>query len=372
MNTPVTRLVVMAMAAFGVAAACGKSSTPTPTSPSSPTGVATRISISGPTNAAPGETVAYTATAAMSDGSQQDYTRKVSWSSGPSNVVSINRDTGQATGGVAGEAQVSASAPPSSFTSHSLFATLTVLVLPPNTYRLTGKVLESGIAVMDAIVTVTAGTGAGQSAKTSYDGGYRLYGVAGPVEITVSKSGYDTITKAFTVTDSGVLDFPDARQTNGFPVLAGTYTLTITPDANCRPQGNLAPMPPDLLRPRSYPAVMMQNGPEVLVKLSDGAVSPQSDHFLGRIQPSGVDFSIGDGYIGYGPDDGLSVRVSQTNVLSYSGAVHATRSGSTISGWFQGEVDLYELTTFYRLVGGCRMDTHSLTLTAVSTTARGR
>jgi hypothetical protein len=233
-------------------------------------------------------------------------------------------------------------------------------------------VLESGIAVMDAIVTVTAGTGAGQSATTSYDGTYRLYGVAGPIEITVSKNGYDTITKAFTVTASGVLDFPDAHQTNGFPVLAGSYTLTITPDANCPPEGKLAPMPPDLLKPRSYPAVMMQNGPELLVELTDGAVSPQSDHFLGRIQPTGVDFSIGDGYFGYGPDDGLSVRLSATSVLSYGGVVHATRSGSTMSGWFQGEVDLYELTTFYRLVGECRMNTHNLTLTPLSTTARGR
>jgi len=372
MNMPVTRLFVMAMVAFGVAAACGKSRTPAPTSPTSPTGVATRITISGPTNAAPGETVTYTATAAMSDGSQQDYTRKVSWNAYPSNVLSVNRDTGQATVGIAGEAQVSASAPPVSFTSPPLLATLTVVVLPPNTYRLTGKVLESGIAVSDAIVAVTAGTGAGQSAKTGYDGSYRLYGVAGPVEITVRKDGYDTITRAFTVTASGVLDFEDARQTNGFPILAGNYTLTVTPDANCRPPGGLAPMPADLLKPRSYPAVMMQNGPELLVKLTDGAVSAQSDHFLGRIQPSGVDFSIGDGYFGYGPDDGLSVRVSATSVLSYGGAIHATRSGSTISGWFQGEVDLYELTTFYRLVGVCRMDTHSLTLTAVSTTARVR
>jgi hypothetical protein len=370
------KLSVAAIVAFGLAVACGKSNPagPTSTIPSatSPTAVPTRVTINGPTSAAPGQAVAYTATATMSDLSQQDYTRKVSWSSSPTNVLLINASTGEGSAGIAGDAQVSAFVRPGAGYA-PLNTNLKVLVLPPGTYRLTGKVLESGIAVEGATVSVTSGTGTGQSAKTDYDGSYRLYGVAGPVEIAVRKDGYDTITKAITVAANDVLDFPEARQTNGFPVIAGNYTLTIAPDPNCRPVGNLSPMPADLLKARSYSALIMQNGPELLVVVSGEGFSSASDHFKGRILPTGIEFSLGDSYyFGYGPDYAFSVSVSATNVLSYGGYVRAARSGSIVQGSYDGVLGLYEKSTFYRLVGECP-STQTLTLTPVTaSSARAR
>jgi hypothetical protein len=374
------RLSLAAIVAFGLALACDKSNPagptltiPPATSPTSATALPTRVTIGGPTNPVPGQAVAYTATATMSDLSQQDYTRKVAWSSAPGNVLSVNAGTGEGTAGIAGEAQVSVSARPAAPGYQPLNASLKVLVLAPNTYRLTGKVLESGIPVDFATVSVTAGTGTGQSTKTDSDGSYRLYGLAGPVEITVRKDGYDTMTKSFTVAANDVLDFPEARQTNGFPVIAGTYTLTIAPDANCRPVGNLAPMPPDLLKARSYSALMMQNGPELLVVVSGEGFSSSSDHFKGRILPTGIEFSLGDTYyFGYGPDYAFSVRVSATSALSYGGYVQATRSGSIIRGSYDGVLGLYEQSTFFRLVGECP-GTDTLMLTPVTTSsARAR
>jgi hypothetical protein len=373
------RLSVAAIVAFGLAVACGKSNpagprltSPSPTSPTSQAALPTRVTISGPTNPTPGQAVAYTATATMSDLSQQDYTRKVSWSSTPGNVLAVNASTGEGSAGIAGEAQVSVSARPAGPGYQPLNASLKVLVLAPNTYRLIGKVLESGIAVDNATVSVTAGTGTGQSTRTDYDGSYRLYGLAGAVEITVRKDGYDTMTKTFTVATNDVLDFPEARQTNGFPVIAGNYTLTIAPDANCRPVGNLAPMPPDLLKARSYSVLMMQNGPELLVVSGEG-FSSSSDHFKGRILPTGIEFSLGDTYyFGYGPDFAFSVHASATSALSYGGSVLATRSGSVIRGSYDGVLGLYEQSTFFRLVGECP-GTDTLTLTPVTTSsARAR
>jgi Carboxypeptidase regulatory-like domain len=369
------KLSVAAIVAFGLAVACGKSNPagPTSTIPSatSPTAVPTRVAINGPASAAPGQAVAYTATATMSDLSQQDYTRKVSWSSSPSNVLLVNASTGEGSAGIAGDAQVYAFVRPGAGYA-GLNASLKVLVVPPNTYRLTGKVLESATAVEGATVSVTAGTGTGQSATTAYDGAYRLYGVAGPVEITVRKDGYDTITKAITVAANDVLDFPEARQTNGFPVIAGNYTLTIAPDA-CRPAGSIPSLPADLLKARSYSALIMQNGPELLVVVSGEGFSSASDHFKGRILPTGIEFSLGDTYyFGYGPDYAFSVSVSATNVLSYGGYVRAARSGSIIQGSYDGVLGLYEKSTFYRLVGECP-GTQTLTLSPVTaSSARAR
>src|SRR5829696_4234706 len=118
MRTPV-RISVAAIFAFGLAVACGKSRTTIPTSPTSPTSptataTAVRVTIDGPTNVIPGQAIAFKATAMMSDGSQQDYTRKVSWSSWPANVLSLSVSTGEGFAGLAGDAQVNVSAPPPS------------------------------------------------------------------------------------------------------------------------------------------------------------------------------------------------------------------------------------------------------------------
>jgi hypothetical protein len=119
--------------------------------------------------------------------------------------------------------------------------------------------------------------------------------------------------------------------------------------------------------------VLAQNGASLVVTVSGDTFSSATDHFSGRVQPAAIEFSIGDGYFGYGPSDGLSVRLSATTVLSYEGSVRTARSG-TLSGFFDGVLDLYQLApTFYQLMGECSMRTHNLTLTPLATTtARGQ
>ena len=53
-----------------------------------------------------------------------------------------------------------------------------VIVVPTGTYRLTGKVLESGLPVQGALVKITSGQGSGLSRSTGFAGDYQFYGVA--------------------------------------------------------------------------------------------------------------------------------------------------------------------------------------------------
>ena len=128
----------VALSAVALLVSCGKS----PAIPSQPTGVATSLTINGPSTVGPGETAPFTVTARMNDGTTQDYTSRVTWRSTNTLVLSISA-AGQASGRGVGEAQVLAS-------FARLQAGMNVMVIPGGTYRLTGTVLESGLPVSGA------------------------------------------------------------------------------------------------------------------------------------------------------------------------------------------------------------------------------
>ena len=347
----------------------GVSPTPPP-NPVTSAAVVLAIALSGPPTIAPGETVPLVATATLSDGSTQDYSQKVVWRSSNAAVVTISSG-GLATGQAAGEAYVLATITGFRITN----PLLTVTVLPPNTYRLTGKVLESGLPVDGANVTVVSGTGAGTSTTTGYDGGYRLYGLAGSVQIKTTKSGYVDLVKTITVLRNDLLDFPDARQTDAVPSLAGEYALTLTADSGCstEPFGRAAPLPADVRQPRHYHAVVTQEGPSLTVTLS-GQEFSKPNQFPGRAEPAVVRFTIGDGYF-YGPDDGINERLVSGNVLNFEGFVEATRSPGGIIGRLDGNVSVYRpaaVGSWYIFVGECRSANHQFSLTPRSVSTQRR
>jgi hypothetical protein len=216
------------------------------------------------------------ATASLSNGSVASYSDKVSWRSNNQAVLTIT-SSGQATGHAGGEAQVSASPIGGGrggvCERHGDSA---------GTYRLTGMVRESGLAVSDATVAVISGQGKGLSTVTDFSGYYRLYGVAGPIEIRVSKSGYDSIVRGLTVSASEVLDVPDLRQTGGIRPLAGAYALTLTAVGDC-------PALPAEARSRSYAAAITQDGGVLHVSLSGADFAYDSNRFSGRVTPPGRD-----------------------------------------------------------------------------------
>jgi hypothetical protein len=358
-----------ALIAFLVA--CHGSAT-SPTGGSSTTAAVTALSITGPDRIAPGESVSFTATATLSDRTTQDYTRKVAWSSYPSGVLTMSRDTGQATGQTPGDAFVTANLVSS--VGVCCHATVTALVLSPNTYRLTGKVLESGLSLYGAAVTVVSGVGSGLSTTTDYDGQYRLYGVSGTVQVRVSKPGYTDIVKSIDVFQNDVLDFPEARQTAVLPSMGGAYTLTLQADPGCptvAPDPRTLVLPLELRQPRNYAAQVVQDGASLVVTLPGHEFVAPSNRFSGRIMPDGIEFQFGDGYIGYGPDDAITEHISSTQALSFEGAVHAVRSGSTLIGRLDGDVQAFEIHAFYMVIGHCQSANHLFTMT-VSTAGFSR
>jgi hypothetical protein len=69
-----------------------------------------------------------------------------------------------------------------------------VLVLPPGTFRLTGRVTEAGTgqSLTETRIEAVAGTGSAVSTVSLSDGRYRLYGAAPHAELRVSREGYLT------------------------------------------------------------------------------------------------------------------------------------------------------------------------------------
>jgi hypothetical protein len=330
------------------------------------------LKIIPPDSIAPGQTVSFVATASMSDGTTQDYTQKVAWSALPNSVLSITRDTGVATALTAGDVTISA-----------VFQTLPCCqaqimrtVLPPNTYRLTGKALESGFPVQGAAIAVLSGVGAGLSATTDSDGAYRLFGVAGPIQIKFSKPGYDEIVKPFTATQNDVLDFPEAHQTAPMPSLTGTYTLTLTADPACPtiPSKSVAALPDDFRQPRSYAVSVTQDGPGLTVTLTGSAIMTGENQFTGRVEPDAIGFQIGWGYFGYGLKDGVAEQVSSSQWFVFGGNVYAQRSGSAMTGQLNGALEIYTPSspTSYTLGAQCVASNNTMALTPVAQPSRRR
>ena len=347
---------------------CHKDSSP-PTAPSSaPAGAVTSIVIQGPSRIAPGETVQFTAIATLDDRTTRNYTKDVKWVGFPRDVLTIS-ETGEVVALAPGDAHVFASVP--SGCASRCSGQTAVVVLPPNTYRLTGKVLESGLPVQGATATVIGGSDSRLSSTTDYDGQYRLYGVAGSVQITVAKSGYEDMAKAVTVTADDVLDFPEARQIGAIPLVSGTYALTLQADNDCStaPSAyNLPPLPPEGRQRRTYSAQVAQEGPSLSVSLPPPQFAAPSNQFSGRIHPRTVEFVFGDGYLYYGPENAITERLSATQAISFEGLVHAERSGSALIGPLDGVIQLFEISDVgsgrpYRLIGQCRAPNHRFTMT---------
>lgn len=310
----------------------GPGKVPTPI----PAGVIS-LKITPPAAIAPGETVQFTAMGLLSNGSSEDDTRKVNWTAAPTSVLAITRNTGEATAQAAGDVTVWATYP-----TPCCAAQIAVTVLPANTYRLTGKVLESGLPVQDAAITVVSGIGTGLSATTDSSGAYRIYGVAGPIQVRFAKPGYADIVKTFIAAQNDVLDFPDAHQTAAIPSLAGTYTLTLTADPACPTAATrgIPPLPDDFRQSRTYAALLTQDGPSVTVTLTGSEIASGHNRFTGRVEPDAIEFQIGSYYYYYGLSNLITELLPASQEFEFGGQLHTQRSGSGIIGRLDGALEI--------------------------------
>jgi len=112
---------------------------------------------------------------------------------------------------------------------------------------------------------------------------------------------------------------------------------------------------------------LTQDGPAVIVTLTDAAIAPQENKFSGRIEPNSIEFQIGYGYWGYGFSDGIAEQVSATQEFVFGGSLHAQRSGSGITGRLDGALEEYTaLGRGYSLTGQCIAPNNQVTLTRVA------
>jgi len=238
-----------------------------------------------------------------------------------------------------------------------------VLVLIPGTFRLTGTARDAGTQVADATVDLLDGSRAVMSTRTDGTGMYRLFGVAGTVEVRASKPGYLATVNRLTVNDNASSDFVLASDPQ-VPDVRGTYTLTLSASDACKASGYLA-LPAEA-RTRKYTATVRQIGASLQVDLSDAALLKRS--FAGEVHGPRVTFELR----GIDPpfyyyfehietETDVLEQVSPADVFEAVGHVEGTVSQAVISGTLKGILALVSNLPFRTLDAYCPGD-HSFVM----------
>lgn len=324
-----TQHVLLAAAVCIVVAVMSCNRSPAEPTPNSDTTTATRIDIDGPDVIAPDSTAQYRAIAHSTDGNNVDVTAQAIWQTSDPGVAHLTAP-GVITAGHAGETAITARL------QNNARAGLEVLVLQPGTYRVAGRVSESGQPVAGAAVEVIESPGV--ATVTDASGDYRLYGVAGDVHLRVTKDGYKPTSTTLTVAANVTLDLTIYQVS--LPALDGLYSLTLTADA--------CGIAPPNESTRTYDAQVTQDGPQLNVVLSGARFATVNDRghgFNGRIVPDGIAFSLSgwDDYVYNGIYYNLVEVLTEgpagpTKLLTVSGSVSATASQAGISGHLDGTI----------------------------------
>lgn len=325
------RTRVAALIALAVLAACNDP----PTRPSAPPStqpapvVVTRLEIVGPDSIQPGESVQYSAIGHQSDGTTRDLTNEASWQATPPTVLTIS-STGRATGLDRGEGFLSASA-------GARGSSKNVMVLPAGTYRLTGNVRDAGHAVGGARVEINGGIGRGLASTTDSLGAYRIYGVAGDIEVRVNRSGFQELRRTLLIASHQTVDF-DLVLSRPRAEVAGTYVLTVSAGPECRA------VLPEAALVRRYTAVVTQDGPRLAVTLGGSKFyttnGESHNRFLGAVEPGSITFQIGAYSYYYPTWYEVLEELDSSTFLAMVGGVVSTFSEGRISGVFYGSLEM--------------------------------
>jgi hypothetical protein len=347
----------MRIAAFltiGVAIACHGTS---PTSPgrvpapaaSAPTRYAVSGAITGPASVPPGAAAQFRFTLRYNDGSTEDASAKAAWRSGSPQVADV-QPGGMVKALSRGRANLTA--------NFLVGSSTTVFVLEDGTYALTGHVLEAALPVDAAQVTVTRGIGQGLNSVTDGTGRYDLYGVAGDVELTVSKAGYQSATQPFSARANGA--GPDfALQPGSSPTdVSGDWRMTIVPSTACA-------MLPDDMGPRGYAANIAQSGPRVSIRITGPVMKPPV--VSGRVLGQHLTFtlsSVADYYYHGNPTYDLVELLDPTRFLGVDGTFDGDTSGAQLRGTLNGRLAVYAGTNYFasHLVTACAAKDHGVLL----------
>jgi Carboxypeptidase regulatory-like domain/Bacterial Ig-like domain (group 2) len=289
----------------------------------------TGLTITGPARLAPGATEQFTATAQYSDGTTGDVSARANWFVYPTTVLQH-----------AGGGRFHANAPGDAFVSAYFSprgASFQALVLPPDTFKLSGTVKDISGGQENILVEVLSGTGAGLKAKSDSAGKYALYGVAGTVQLRVSAAGYDTQEATVDVNNNAERDF--TLNTTSQPVdVAGTWTLVFRTSSACSSSW------PQVVREREIPTTMTQQGTRLTFRFTGPSIqSSFSNYSSGRI--AGKDFLMTLSFDDYYRLYGIMDRPTPTDWVGIYGTAEGVATSPTlISGSFAGTFDYYTST----------------------------
>ena len=330
---------------------------PTRISPPAPSPVSTALLsllISGPDSVPPGTSARFTALARYGDGSTRDVTSAATWRSSNTAVLAVSLD-GSATGGDRGEASITAA-----FEGFTVVKTA-IMVLPAGTFRLIGTVRDSGYAIPGVKVMANGADGPTLTATTdAAAGAYRVYGVAGNVQVTATKEGYAPASKLVQVQSHQSLDI-DLVPAGPRDRVEGVYRLTVTAAETC------TALPPEV-RSRTYTAILTQDAAQVFVRLEDAQFAPdgggQLNRFSGTAQPNELRLRLappfaGD-YVFYSPEVMEVVSASPLIRLALIGEVSARATADGYSGPLSG---VFQLWSGFQRTTECRSADHRFELT---------
>ena len=334
-----------------------------------PGGLTPVLTISGQLRIPPGSTTQLRVIAKSPDGSSKDVTSTVAWRSSDATILTIDT-AGLATGHQSGQAIVTAALPSTSTTQR-------MVVIPAGTFTLTGRVSWASMALVGASVQVTAGIGAGLATVTDALGSYQLYGVAGPIALTVSEAAYGPIQQTPTITADTTLDF-QLQPAAPLPPFTGTYALQISADPACATAGPLAL--PAAARIRRYTATVIDGSTGVRATANGANFLPQTDAsyndplrnlIAGYVTPAGVsmDVNLTDYYYGivFPPPDFAEVLPDGT-IFCPSGSITLTPNGPDYAGTLNGTLYVRSQPSG-TAVGECTSTHHGIAFTRLSSTA---
>ena len=307
------------------AAACGDP----PVSPSSPGSVVTSIRIEGPASMPPGTSVQLRLIATFADGRTADIASEAAWFTSNASVVSFP-SRGLAVAKDRGEAAIGAQ-----YQRH--VPQFRLFVLEDGTFRVSGRITESGAGLPGARVDVVAGTGAGQSAITGSSGTYALYGIAGDVQLDVMLDGFARERRTIAVNAHSTVDLelvPLVEPSD----LRGDWHLTLSAAPDCPPS-----FPRDAAT-RSYLVTIEQSGTVLQVQVKSPPIIDSDMQVSGRVVNRTVTMALpmDDFYYPfYGIRFYALVESLGNRFLAIAGTGRGDRVGNEVAGAFDGEFALY-------------------------------
>lgn len=322
-----TRILVAAAAAATLA--CNNN-------PIAPT-LSPRLEIVGPTSVGPAATAGFTALLDDRRGGVTDVTLRTQWESSAPDVLRVD-STGSAVGVSLGEVKLTGR-------FGELVQTHTVLVIPPGTSRLFGRVTHvdsmpiQGIA--GAIVEVLKGTGLGLRVIANSQGNFVLYGVSGAIQLSVTAPGYLGRTIDLIVNAESQSPYFPLVPADGVPgSLSGRWSLTLV-----APQCSFLP---EAARLRQFAGEASHGSSHVILRLSSPTANPAdlTGQFAGGILSLQLPYWPGD--VLDGPWYGVLDLFQPPAVLGLRGDIRVSPespdSPDSMTGLFDGSFDYYTNT----------------------------